>query len=248
MSDEIKLEIEREVKRQISAELDKTYRKIIRRKSFKIFVKNVLIIALLGLIALLSYVIYDEGYFDNEPEPLENVVEPGKTLEKENLIDTYAYLLDKINISEKSKYVKDFYEGNLSNEVKNYLTMNLIELDKYSDDLTIIDNETFKNAYETLFDDYKECSFVYNNSNVNYAKKINSYVINNKLKKEESRIKRDIINIEEFDDYIQISTIEYIEKHDKKYNVLTNKEEDNIDNLTKIKYTFKGNILTKIEK
>ena len=250
MNEEIKNEIEKEVRRQINNELDKTYRKIIRRKSFKIFIKNLLILALMCLSALLAYLLYDTGYLDNnynesKPEEVITVDEPE---EQENLIEKYSYLLNNIQISEKSNYISDYYNGNLTNELKNYLTINLLDFNKYSDEILIIDNDTFKKAYETLFDDYKETNFVYNNSQINYAKKIDSYVSNKQIKKEESNIKRDIINIEESNGTIYIDTIEYLFKHDKKYNVLTQKAENDIERLNKVKYVFKNNKLIKIEK
>ena len=247
MNDEIKYEIEKEVKKQISIELDKTYRKIIRRKNFKIFIKNTLILALILFSSFLTYILYKEGYF-NKYFVKEKIIVKKEIIEKENLIDKYSYLLDNIYINDKSEYVKDFYEGNLTNELKNYLTLNLIDLEKYSDDITVIDNDTFKKAYNTLFDDYKEINFIYNNSNIKYVKKLNSYVSNNSINKEETRIKREITNIEEKENLIEINTIEYVFKHDKKYNILTNKEETDIENLNKIKYIFKDNKLIKIEK
>ena len=54
--------------------------------------------------------------------------------------------------------------------------------------------------------------------------------------------------IEESDGTIYIDTIEYLFKHDKKYNVLTQKAENDIEKLNKVKYVFKNNKLIKIEK
>ena len=248
--------IDKTVKKEINDELDKTYKKLIREKNKKIIFRNIVILILLAIIYFLFYLLYSNNYFKKytqnkvEVKKVEKVNIEKKKEEKENNLDDlkekYSYLLDNIYINDKSEYLKVFYEGKLTDELKSYITLNTVNFET-NDNIIIIDEDTFKESYEKIFNDYKNIDFIYNGNEVKYIEKIKSYMINNKIEKNTTRIKREIIDIKE-NDNIEITTKEAIYKHDKVYNILTNKEIDE-DNYTKITYIFnKDNKLIEIRK
>lgn len=249
---EITSYVEKEVRKQINEEIDKTYKKLLREKNKKIIFRNILIVLLLCVIYYLFYLLYTNNYFNkNVVEINQNVEkEVNKESEKEQSLDElkqkYSYLLNDIYLSDKSEYLNDFYAGNLTDEIKCYITLNTIKIES-NDNITIIDNESFKNNYEKLFNDYKEVDFKYNDLEVNYIEKIKSYMINNKLEKNSTRIQKEIIDIKE-NDNIEITTKEAIYKHDKIYNIITDEEIKKEENYSKMVYIFnKENKLIEIK-
>ena len=114
-----------------------------------------------------------------------------------------------------------------------------------------------KASYEELFtDNYRSISFNYNGNQIRYINKLNSYITNEIIKKTDSNIKREIINIKVDNNKISITTVEGLIKDDKLYNVKDNKEiseykKDNIinyqDKLNKLTYTFENEKLLNIK-
>ena len=167
--------------------------------------------------------------------------------------------MDNILINEKSKYITDYYNGNLTNELKNYLTLNKINIAELSieEECNIIDESEFIKKYNELFtSEYQSISFDYNGTKLKYIKKLESYISDTILTESKTNIKREIINIETKDDEVMITTIEGIVKKDKLYNVTTSKEvtsykQDSLKNyeskLNKVTYTFKDNKLINIK-
>ena len=168
--------------------------------------------------------------------------------------------MDKYVISDKSVYLSDFYNGNLSSELKNYLVLNSLNFDslKKNDDYEIISNDVFKKAYELLFSDsYESKSFDYNGNKIRYLDMMESYITTSLLTKDESLIEREIKDIKKDDDKIIITTIEGIIKDGKLYNILNNNEIVDYQNdsllkyensLNKVVYTFKDNKLINLTK
>ena len=125
------------------------------------------------------------------------------------------------------------------------------------DDYSVIDDEVLKEEYSKLFDnEYASDSFAYNNVKVSYIDKLKSYITNNILIKNTSNIVREIVNIEENDNDVIITTVEGLVKNKKLYNILTNAEvknykKDNIANYKKslniVTYTFNNDKLVSIK-
>ena len=263
-----------QIKKNFTEEVEKANKRLIREKNKKIFTRNLIIIILLFIIAFLLYLLYDNHYFDkyfnsckveevinstnntinNTTEEEQKVVKTLDELKKE-----YGYLLDNILINEKSKYITDYYNGNLTNELKNYLTLNKINIAELSieEECNIIDESEFIKKYNELFtSEYQSISFDYNGTKLKYIKKLESYISDTILTESKTNIKREIINIETKDDEVMITTIEGIVKKDKLYNVTTSKEvtsykQDSLKNyeskLNKVTYTFKDNKLINIK-
>ena len=234
---------------------------------------------LLLIIGFLVYLLYSNNYFDrllnkNNSEIKEKTEEKEDKEEKKEeekkeepkaptlaeLKKEYASLLDNYVISDNCKYIEDFYHGELTNNLKQYLTLNTFDFDsiKKEDDYQIILNDTFKLAYEKLFDgDYNSTSFDYNGNSIRYVNMMSSYMTTSLLKKEDSLIKREISDIKVNDDKIMITTIEGIVKDHKLYSILDNSEiedykEDSLLNysekLNKLVYTFKNGKLINLSK
>ena len=169
-------------------------------------------------------------------------------------------MIDNYNISETSSYLVDFYSGNLNSNLKKYLTLNTFDFSsiKKEEDYQIISNDTFKLAYEKLFDDeYEASTFDYDDNKIRYVSKMDSYMTSELLEKKESNIQREITDIKVDDNIVIITTIEGLVKDNKLYEIINNTlvtdyKEDSLinykDNLNKMIYTFKDSKLVKIEK
>lgn len=252
--------------------IDNANRLLIREKNKTILSKNILITFLLLVIVALLFIMNSEGYFtkyfmtpieqrgenttnkdnniDTEPAPV-----TGPTLDE--LIETYSPLLNKITISENSKYLKDYYSNNLSNELKLYLALNNIDFSKITneDDYSEISIDLLKESYEKLFNtEFDSVNFNYNNNKLRYINKLDSYLSDNVLEKEKTNIKREIIDIKTNDKEVNIITIEGLVKDNKLYNILSDEEVSNNldlsankDKLNKVTYTFKDSKLISIK-
>ncbi|MBQ1812991.1 MAG: hypothetical protein II119_03465 [Bacilli bacterium] len=228
--------VDTQIKKGFNEELEKANKKVIREKNKKIFVKNVVIIILLCLIAFLLYLLNSVDYFDkffiDEKEStkiIEKEEHKGEQIEEKTfdaLKEEYGYLLDNVIISENSEYINDYYNGNLTSSLKKYIALNNIDFDKLVlDDYSVIDNSVLKEEYIKLFDDeYESDSFVYNSVKISYIEKLNSYITNTILSKEKPNIKREIVSIAESDDKVVITTIEGLVKNKKLYNIVNNEE------------------------
>ncbi len=277
--------IDLQIKKGFTEELEKAHNKLIREKNKRLFFKNIWIIFLLCLSAFLIYLLYVNNYFDkfftkneynieeksnivnkedtsntnNDPkeDPKEEI--KGPTLEE--LKSEYAHLLDNIYINENSTYLKDYYEENLTKELKNYLALNIVDFDalELDDDSYIISLDILNKACQELFDEKCESStFDYDGIKIKYIKGLNSYLASSELSKNKSHIEREIINVEVNNKIVKITTIEGLIKNDKLYNILTNNEirkyskKDNLttyeDKLNKIVYTFNDEKLESITK
>lgn len=283
-ANKIKEDLEKYVDEKVNKvfidELDKVNRKLLREKSKKIFVKNIIIIILLLIIGFLGYLLYSNNYFDrffnkNNTEIKENIKEETKKDEEEKkevskpekkeptldeLKKEYGHLLDNYVISHASSYLNDYYNGNLSDNLKQYLTLNTIDFKTISkeDDYNIISSDTFKIVYEKLFDSaYTPLTFDYNGNNIRYVNAMEAYITEKLLNKENTNIKREIKDIKTNDDKIIISTIEGKIIDSKLYNILSDKEIEDYkndsllnygDDLNQVIYTFKNNKLIDLEK
>ena len=279
--DDIKKELyeytDETVRKYYLQEIEKVNKIIIREKNKKILFRNFIITLLLLIIVFLIYLLNSVNYFNrfsnNEYKEVQNI--PEKQIEKEpdkeiipaekkeptfdELKETYSYLLNNILINENSIYIKDYYSGNLSNELKNYLALNIVDIKKIDDmdEYNMFSDAILKASYEELFtDNYKSISFNYNGNQIRYINKLNSYITNEIIKKTDSNIKREIINIKVDNNKISITTVEGLIKDDKLYNVKDNKEiseykKDNItnyqDKLNKLTYTFENEKLMSIK-
>ena len=260
------------VRKYYLEEIEKINRVIIRHKNKKILFRNFIITLLLLIIVYLLYLLTTVNYFssfsnsvvdsNNQKEEVK-IVNEVKEEKKEPTLDelkeTYSYLLDKIVINEKSSYLKDFYQGNLTKELKNYLALSNIDFKKIDeiDGYNMFSEAILKDAYENnLIGTYNSVTFKYNDNNIRYISKLNSYITDSLLTKTNTNIKREIIDVKVKDNEVNIVTIEGLVKDNKLYNVLSNQEiteykGDNIinyrDKLNQLTYTFDNKKLSRIK-
>lgn len=278
IKEELKDYIDKAISKEINTELEKTNKRIIKEKNFKILVKNFVITLLLLIIVYLVYLLNNAGYFSRQLEPNEKYQEPqskeeskdekeikeeAKKLEptQEELSKKYAYLLDKIFINENSVYLKDYYDGKLTDELKRYLSLNYLSKESITteDNYSIIDETKFKAMYEALFDgEYVSKNFDYNGNKIRYISALKSYVSDIIIEENTTNIIKQIKEIKESENGVKIVTIEGLVKDKKLYNIVTSEEvgeyseqalNNNKDKLTTITYYFDtNNKLLKIEK
>ena len=128
---------------------------------------------------------------------------------------------------------------------------------KEEDDYKLINDNTFKKIYDTLFNEgYEATTFDYDGNKIGYLSSLAIYMLPKDIVKNDTLIEREIINIEEVDDEILITTIEGVIRDGKLYNVITNEEVEDFahnsltnyqDKLNKITYIFKDGKLLNLK-
>jgi hypothetical protein len=206
---------------------------------------------------LYSNKVFNKYFSDTNDKETTTVIEKEEKEEKkeekkltlEELIEKHSYLLDKVVISENSDYIEDYYSGNITNELKHYISLNNIDFKELSkeDDYNIIETSLIEKEYLELFGGkYEPVSFKYNSNKVRYLNKMESFVTDKVLEKNESNIKREIISVKEEGKKVIITSIEGIMKVDKLYKVDDSKKicdkkcnlKDYEKDLAKVTYTF----------
>lgn len=263
IKEELTKYVDEKINTDFIKEIDKSNKRLIKEKNKKVFFRDIIVIILLCLSGFLSYELYRLGYFnkfmikvDNNKnereESIDNQIEETKKEEisLEELIKKYGSYLNNVVISENSDYLNDFYEGNLTTELKNYIAFNLVNFTDFEteEDYNIISDDLIAKSYENIFEDkYTTKTFKYNGETIKYISSLKSYITDKILDSEETNIKREIINIETKDNKVVITTVEGIVKNKKLYNVISKeevKEYDNkklsnyVDSLNKVSYIF----------
>ncbi len=275
---EYKSEIEKyareRVEKEAASDRVRFYKKQLRDKNIIVFILFILLLISLSGIVYGVYYLYNDGYFDKnkienkeeikKPENNINQVEEKKEeIEKENrfqeLKDKYSYLLDNINIDVKCNYINDFYSGNLSIELKEYIAYKALNKESIINDDTssYFDVDDLGNSYSKLFNDklvYK--TFKYNGITYKYLDSKKMF-ISNELSTDSTNIEKEITSINEEDGKIIISTVEGYFKDKKLYNVKTNKEVSEYKDgdkmsqykkkLTTVSYVFNNGYLESIK-
>ena len=136
MDKRIEKSVTEKVKKEFLEEIDKANRRLIREKNRKILIKNIFLLLFFALILFLTYLLYTEQYFDQFFHPVESKEEVVEKTEKkeeveevheptlEELKGEYASYLNDYVLSDQSAYLEDFYQGNLTDEIKNYFSLN----------------------------------------------------------------------------------------------------------------------------
>ena len=152
-----KSEIDKYIKERVEIESAsqsvKLLKKQLKGKKISSFIKSFIILCLLGCIGYGIYYLYEDGYFDDEKEAKCSCkTNTGKTddsgketdkkeTKKEESLDSkiskYGYLIDNIKFDANSNYTRDFYNGNLTNVLKEYLAYKLIDTDNITTDETL---------------------------------------------------------------------------------------------------------------
>ena len=283
-------DVKKELKDYVDEKVDKVFfdelrdanKKLIREKSRRIFWKNIIIIILIAIIGFLVYLLYSNNYFDKyfnknsnnieqkeekkeesrevKPTPTPTPVPTPKKPTQDELKKEYGSLLDNYYVTDSSSYLTDFYEGNLTKDLKKYMTLNTFTFDKLEkeEDYNIIKESTFKEAYLKLFsDDYVSETFSYDENKIRYVKAMESYMTTELLVREDNNIEREIKDIKVDGNEIIITTVEGVVKDNKLYNILSNSlveeyNEDSLlkyeDKLNKLIYTFKDSKLINLSK
>lgn len=228
------------------------------------------ITGLLFIIVCLIFIMNKNNYFDKffiednntKQVKVTKTKEENTNTEEEPTLDElkeeYSYLLDNIYINENSSYLSDYYNGNLTSELKNYLTLNFLDIDSFpqEDNYQIIDKESFTNEYQKHFNDkYQNKTFNYNGNLIRYINKLDSYLSDDIINKNSTNIIREITDIKVSDDKVLITTTEALSYDNKLYNIITNEEiSDDIndllsytDKLNTVTYTFEDNKLISIK-
>lgn len=264
---------------ETSSQTVKTLKKQLSSKKCASAVKSFIILCLLACIGYGIYYLYKDGYFDEKKNGKEcncqetkcnasddnnkkGEIDPKKEEKnKEDLIKKYSYLLDGIVFDLNSNYTRDYYNGKLTNELKEYLAYKLINKDDImtDDDSSYFELSDLETAYSILFNEKLEpSSFKYNNALYSYLESKEMFVSSIKPN-EEKVITKEILEVNETEDKdVVITTVEGYLDNGKLYNILTNKKitsYKNGDQLSKyksklnvVKYTFTDEHLVSIEK
>ena len=269
MDKRIEKVVTEKLKKEVFEEIDKANRKVIRYKNWKILIKNIFLLLFFAIICFLVYLLYTQHYFDSYfhvESKKEEVVEKEETKEEEvvaeptldDYIREYGSYLDDYSLSDQSTYLEDFYQGNLTDELKNYFALNSMNFDKLEveEDYNVIDRSSLMDACTNLFGKgCKEVSFDYNGNKVRYFEKLESYVTNRLLEKGSTTIQRQIVDITVDRRTVKITTLEGIVVDENIYTVspyewVSEYDGEGLANypLNKVIYTFEDQKLVKIEK
>ena len=281
---EYKDQIDKYAKERVEAETSsqtvKTLKKQLSSKKCASGIKSFIILCLLACMGYGIYYLYKDGYFDekkngtkcNCTETKCDVKEPDNTKTDDNKDDTkkedslaknkekYSYLLDNINFDLNSNYTRDYYNGNLTNELKEYLAYKLIDKEDIitDEDSSYFDLSDLETAYNVLFNEKLEpSSFKYNNALYSYIESKEMFIANSKAN-EDKEITREITDISVSGKEVTITTVEGYLNGNKLYNILTNKKVSSYksgDSISKyksklnvVKYVFSDEHLISIEK
>lgn len=254
---EINEYIDQEIKKGFISEIDKSNKRLIKEKNRKILTRDIIIVLLVAFSGYLLFILYDNNYFDKYLRKSSNsniTIETKEKKEEKNeptldeLKEKYGYLLDNVYINQDSDYINEYYDGNLTDELKNYLSLNQVNFDRLTteDDYNMLDNRVLEDSYKNIFNtSYSAKTFKYNGNSVRFISKLDSYITSSILNKNDNNIKREIINIEIKNDNVEITTIEGIVNDNKVINPVSKEEVgegsnllDYQDKLAKLTYTF----------
>lgn len=265
VKEELSMYMKGKIDSEISTAIERANKKIIKHKNGIIIKRDIFIVVLLVVCFFLGYNLYNISNITIDiKREVKNVSNNGKAnikkeekKEKEEvntdineLAKKYEYLVKEISVSEDSDYLKDFYEGKLTDEIRLYISFDNLDssLVNSDDETTFVEENALKEKYEELFDAvYESKSFKYNDINFKYLQSKEMYFGAGKLRKNGTAIKKEIIDIKE-DDNLIITTVEGIVSKDKLYSILDNKEISDYkgdslknykDSLVKLEYSFK---------
>ena len=271
--EEINTTITTLVRKEFYDILEKQHKRELRNKNKTILFKNIIILILVVLLGAMIYFSYTKGVFDeylNTDHSKKETTEKKETKKEEKkeepvvptldeLKEKYGNLLDTFYLNGNNIYLEEFYNKNISEEMKLAYALDNLDFSKFDteDDYYIIDEELVKTKYKELFNNslYKATSFDYNGHKIKYLSKLKSYVTDSIFEKETSNIIRDIIDVQVNNNTISITTIEGLLIDNVLYNPRTKEVTDeefsgNLldyqNSLETITYVFDNNKLTKI--
>ena len=261
---------------EASSQTVKTLKKQLSSKKCASAIKSFIILCLLACIGYGIYYLYEDGYFDenkksskcNCSETKCNVKDDDDNKDDnkkeedsfDKVKEKYSYLLDSITFDLNSNYTRDYYNGNLTNELKEYLAYKLMDKDNIisDDDSSYFELSDLETAYNILFNEkLNPSSFKYNNSLYSYIESKEMFIANSKAN-EDKTITKEIVDIAVNGKDVTITTVEGYLANNKLYNILTNKKITSYkagsslskykNKLNVIKYTFNDEHLISIEK
>ena len=266
---------------EASSQTVKSLKKQLSSKKCASAIKSFIILCLLACIGYGIYYLYKDGYFDENKKSSEcncsetkcNIKDDDntKTNDKkdsdikeedsfEKVKEKYSYLLDNITFDLNSNYTRDYYNGNLTNELKEYLAYKLIDKENIitDEDSSYFELSDLEEAYGLLFNEKLEpTSFKYNNALYSYIESKEMFIANAKAN-EDKVVTKEIIDIAVNGKDITITTVEGYLLNNKLYNILTNKKITSYkagsslakykSKLNVIKYTFNDEHLVSISK
>lgn len=260
------------IDKEVSIAVDKSSKRLIRYKNSIILRKNIIIIVLLIICAFLGYNLYKISNINiditTDTKVKKEVLKEKKVAKEEKEVNDefennkkeYGHLIDDIFINDESPYIKDFYKGNLSDEVKLYLSLNSIDEEKViSEDGTVyLEEDDLKKSYDNFFtSDFSPKSFEYNGLKFHFLSSKSLFVADGEFEKVKKDVNKEIIDINASKNIV-ITTVEGVIKDDKLYNIISGEEVKNYksdslakyeNKLTKVVYYFlKSDDVYKIDK
>ena len=226
------------IDREVSNAVEKASKKLVRHKNAIIIRRDILIVILIMICLFLGYNLYKNSDINiditrgkkEESQEIDSSSEPVKEEEKptmQSLTEKYGYLISNLQIDEDSSYLKSFYTGDLTNELKLYFSLNNLDESKVTseDDTVYIDQKDLKEDYNNMFDgEFTPKSFKYDELNFRYLSSKELFIADGDFEKDESDIVKEIINIEEQNDGVLITTVEGLIDDGKLFNPVSGQQ------------------------
>lgn len=227
---ELKIEVAEFLDKEFDKRLDdkiynrfeKSNAKLLRAKSTHLWLTRVACLVFFFLAAFFAYLLGTTGYFtrlfsgasdstlSSSSSDISSQQSETKQLSLDELKSQYAPLLDNVKISPSSKYYATLKSGELSNELKLYLALSLVDFTKLEseDGLTYLPLETLERSYNKLFnatDNFDAKTFDYDGVKIRYLDKLTTFVAEGELKKSDFK-NFEIKSIQSTGDTVEIAT------------------------------------------
>ncbi|MBR3199163.1 MAG: hypothetical protein IKG27_04025 [Bacilli bacterium] len=263
VKDDLTNYMKEKIDKEVSIAVEKASKKLVRHKNAVIIKRDILIIILLIICLFLGYNLYKNSNInidvtrgknnvkENKSEEVKETEVKEETPSLQSLTEKYGYLLKNIVIDEDSNYLKEFYKGNLTDEIKLYFSLNNLDETKIisEDDTVYVDEKDLKNIFVNMFDgEFKPKSFKHGDLNLHYLSSKELFFADGKFEKENSDIVKEIINIEEKENGVLITTVEGLLDDGRLYNIVSGEQvkkyvsKDSLEKyknlLTNMKYSF----------
>lgn len=224
--EELKNNIHNEITNEVINAVKREEKRLLRRKNFSIFKKNIVIVILLIIVCYFGYCLYDVKYFNfmkNNCEQVNNFVDDNMEeviKDKDWYIKNYGYLLNDVKINLNSDLVNAYYLYSKSfniNEIKTPYLLNMAykrldekDIKTNSKNITV-KSSALKSAYQELFGNemnFENKNFTYECLNFIYNEDKDNYIAeNNNCSKSNKEILEVIIDMYEEDNNLYIETI-----------------------------------------
>lgn len=248
--DNLKTKIADEITDDITEQIKADEARMMKRKNWKIFRKDLVIILLTVCLLFMLYLLYIDGDTTKVKNKIKSwlgystttaVVNKEEEKDNELVIKKYAFLMDNIKIGDFSILNKTNNIDKVDMNVKIAMAYLLLDESAISVDgvLYQVSSDDLEATYKTIFkDSYRPMNFSIDNIDYVYSSRTNMYVAIVSNYEKSFRVTNNITNVTEDNNLITVTCSAYLSLGDEVYSI-DNLAESGIDiTLKQISYVF----------